>query len=85
MRHKGIKSMGCAHTYNLCVRSRIVKHSPYPERTFFAIPGKEKLNRIKLDVCENLAPSPPIFTCTLVSWQTSGSFWSCKVIIAIRS
>jgi len=48
------------HAYTNTIRESC--KNTISRKTFLAVPGKEKLKRMKLEVCENLAPSPPIFT-----------------------
>ena len=49
----------CMYEQNQGILSKTLTIS---RKDILGVPGKEKLNRMKLEVCENLAPSPPIFT-----------------------
>ena len=50
----------CIYNYNLDVKGQITYH--VQKGHSWQSLGKEKLNRMKLEVCENLGTSPPIFT-----------------------
>ena len=55
---------------------KLNRNIPAPDRTSVAVPGNEKVKKTKLDVCENWAPSPLIFTHTSPSQRHPGFFRS---------